>query len=730
MSTIKDVATAAGVSVSTVSNIINNKSSVNIDLYNRVTQVMKDLHYRPNILAKNLRKNQTNFLGVIFWEMDGYSGKLLENVLRRISHMGYQPIVRIVYEDSLELREALEGLISTGVKGILICSPHLDGLTLSELDSQSVPMLLLDYCLHLPGFLTMELDNAAVVEETTALLLEDGQSVGLLTGERRFACEESCWTGFASGCAKAGVDPRELPCLEAPFQRAQLFEELLSQIPQQQPSCWIVSSEYIASCLQEIVSIRGLTPSCLYVLTCDQETRPASPSVRMLGRDTVRCAREAVDLLLAQIQDPMLSDSPNTVIPTVGKSAHAAIARPKPASPRMDRPLRVLLPDAPMHRSIMLLCSDFTNRSGIEVAFTCKNMTELLREIVESCSGEKPFYDVVSFHVNWLRHLGLKGLLRSLEECMDLPKLWAEYLPSVQQVFLKREFASYGVPAEMGVQILAYRDDLFSDPAVQKNYYSTVGLELRPPRSWTEFNIIARYFTRSFNPASPTCYGTCIAGHIPTGLVEEFWPRSRTFCGKLFENRPLELTSLANVRALENLRETYLYSYPDCRTFMDSEQVNQMLTDDIAMIVTYNSYMLLNRRSREKRIRFGPTPSNMTAIDSYLLGIPMASEVSAAGAAFIQWCCSDEMARKSLLLGRMLPKQNVAHCRELEYVIQGIEGIFDHLDAAVFKEEMLGTHLDNNDLEHLFAQGLVRAVYDGEPAQEVMRDLEEQLRRR
>ena len=56
MSTIKDVAAAAGVSVSTVSNIINNKSSVNIDLYNRVMQVMKELHYRPNILERICEK--------------------------------------------------------------------------------------------------------------------------------------------------------------------------------------------------------------------------------------------------------------------------------------------------------------------------------------------------------------------------------------------------------------------------------------------------------------------------------------------------------------------------------------------------------------------------------------------------------------------------------------------------------------------------------------------------
>lgn len=66
MSAIKDVAKLAGVSVSTVSNVINNRSSVSLELYNRVQNAMKELQYRPSILARNLRKNQMKIIGVIF----------------------------------------------------------------------------------------------------------------------------------------------------------------------------------------------------------------------------------------------------------------------------------------------------------------------------------------------------------------------------------------------------------------------------------------------------------------------------------------------------------------------------------------------------------------------------------------------------------------------------------------------------------------------------------------
>ena len=105
MSTIKDVAKAAGVSVSTVSNIINNKNSVNIELYNRVMQVMKEMNYRPNILAMNLRKNNMNFVGVVFYELSGYSSKLFEGTLFQLEELGYQAIVKFVREDHFEIRD-------------------------------------------------------------------------------------------------------------------------------------------------------------------------------------------------------------------------------------------------------------------------------------------------------------------------------------------------------------------------------------------------------------------------------------------------------------------------------------------------------------------------------------------------------------------------------------------------------------------------------------------------
>ncbi|MDO4343334.1 MAG: extracellular solute-binding protein [Eubacteriales bacterium] len=668
-----------------------------------------------------------NFIGVVFHELNGYSSKLLEGVLFRLEQLGYQAIVKLVREEQLEIRDTIGQLISTGVKGVILCSPHLDEEMLQSMKNTMAPILLLDHCLHLPGFLTMEFDNTVVVREAAQLLWKQGKTVGLVTGPRRFGSEKTCWTGFTEALAQSKtVDRESVFDMELPFQREALYKTLLAEIPAREelPDCFIISNEFMADCMRETLFINGRRGHMFYVLSGQSFEQREVSDVVLLKRDAVSCARKAVDILHAQICEPMVNDSPGeTSVPQLDTSRIIPVSFLRQVE-SSQRTLRVLLPDAPMSRSIQLLKNDFINKTGINVEFFRKNMTQLRQEIIDSCGQEKPTYDVVTFHINWLSEFGRKGYLKKLDEWMDFARVSQEYFPKVQKAYFKGAYAGYGIPAEMGVQVLAYRDDIFSDPVVQKNYYSEVGLELQPPRSWTEFNIIAKYFTRRYNPASPVKYGTCIAGHIPTGLVEEFWPRSLAFRGKFFENQNPAFCTPQNIKALENLCDSYRYSYPDCRTFMDSEQVQEMLSGDIAMIVTYYSYMVLNSTGWGKRIKFSRTPSNMTVIDSYLLGIPAGVKEPWASSAFIEWCCSDDVALKSVLLGRLTPKTNVILNGEIEYFNQGIKDMFDNIETMVSRDQIFNGVIDDPLFNEMMASKLAEAVYEGVSAEKVMKELQ------
>ena len=65
MATIKDVAALSGVSVTTVSRVLNKRGYISEDTYKKVYDAMAKLNYQPNQLARSLSKQKTNFIGLL-----------------------------------------------------------------------------------------------------------------------------------------------------------------------------------------------------------------------------------------------------------------------------------------------------------------------------------------------------------------------------------------------------------------------------------------------------------------------------------------------------------------------------------------------------------------------------------------------------------------------------------------------------------------------------------------
>ena len=66
MSTIQDVAKLAGVSVATVSRVLNNSNLVSQDTKKLVEEAIKKLDYQPNLLGRNLRRSETQMILVLY----------------------------------------------------------------------------------------------------------------------------------------------------------------------------------------------------------------------------------------------------------------------------------------------------------------------------------------------------------------------------------------------------------------------------------------------------------------------------------------------------------------------------------------------------------------------------------------------------------------------------------------------------------------------------------------
>jgi len=123
MATIKDVAIRAGVSISTVSAVVNKNKHVSDGLTKRVYQAIEDLDYRPNQIARSLKQKTTKLIGVTVTEITNpFYPLMLKGVDDIALKNGYNIILCTTNDDSEREYKLLQSLIDQGVDGIMMAT--------------------------------------------------------------------------------------------------------------------------------------------------------------------------------------------------------------------------------------------------------------------------------------------------------------------------------------------------------------------------------------------------------------------------------------------------------------------------------------------------------------------------------------------------------------------------------------------------------------------------------
>ena len=119
--TLQDIARKAGVSVTTVSYIVNGKGSINAETRKRIMEIAASLNYVPNRVAKTLRGGRTNTIGVIINHMHNpFFTEVFRGVERVAGQCGYTYLVSQTHDDLEKERHQLLLLAESGVDGIIL----------------------------------------------------------------------------------------------------------------------------------------------------------------------------------------------------------------------------------------------------------------------------------------------------------------------------------------------------------------------------------------------------------------------------------------------------------------------------------------------------------------------------------------------------------------------------------------------------------------------------------
>lgn len=205
--TMEDVKNLAGVSISTVSRVINGTRKVSPEKTEAVNRAIEKLGYKPNELARSLVMKKSNTLGIILDDV-GYS--YMAQYIRGIDEISkmyrYDILLYSTFGNFDTQKNAVEFLSSKQVEGIVVISEKINNEVLYLIKEHDIPYILLDNYYSPNQFKTVSVDYKEAMEDLVNFIIDNNhKEIAYVKARGSFDISEQKETGFFEGVDKANV---------------------------------------------------------------------------------------------------------------------------------------------------------------------------------------------------------------------------------------------------------------------------------------------------------------------------------------------------------------------------------------------------------------------------------------------------------------------------------------------------------------------------------------------
>jgi len=204
--TIHDVALRAGVSKSTVSNVVRGLPAVSEATRDRVRAAIAELGYRPNVLARQLVQRRTNMLGVVVGDLaNPFFAEMAKSVERHAAARGYTAMFCNTEGDSQSELAGVETLLEHRVAGIVFLAFSGDPRTMREMLRHQVPAVFVSCGAEWGDVVSVD-DRHGGRLATTHLLEAGHRRIAYVSiPELEEVSDRMRWDGYTDALAEAGI---------------------------------------------------------------------------------------------------------------------------------------------------------------------------------------------------------------------------------------------------------------------------------------------------------------------------------------------------------------------------------------------------------------------------------------------------------------------------------------------------------------------------------------------
>ncbi|PWN67463.1 LacI family DNA-binding transcriptional regulator [Chryseobacterium oncorhynchi] len=171
---IKDIATLAGVSVATVSYVLNRKEGQRIseETRKKIFEIAETINYTPNKIAKSLKTNKTKLLGLIVADISNeFYSHMARNLEDKALKLGYTLIIGSSDENAEKFKKLIELFSQQQVDGMIVAPVSGSEKILESLINIKYPIVTIDRYLKGVAIPGITIDNQEIAERTTNLLI-------------------------------------------------------------------------------------------------------------------------------------------------------------------------------------------------------------------------------------------------------------------------------------------------------------------------------------------------------------------------------------------------------------------------------------------------------------------------------------------------------------------------------------------------------------------------------
>ncbi|MET0339344.1 MAG: LacI family DNA-binding transcriptional regulator [Caulobacter sp.] len=306
--TITDVADQSGVSLRTVSRVINGSSKVNADTRRKVEAVIESLGFRPSARARALATGRSFLIGLIH---DDPNALVLDPVQRGLSEVcgarGFEVVVHPCSYGSDSLLDNVRGFINRSrVDGVVVLPPLAELKRLHQIIAEtntpsvgiaSVPIVGAD--------MLVSMERQAAQQLTRRLIALGHNKIAFISGPSRFVSAQQRREGFLDALTEAGLAPAVMCEGDYSFESGLACGEAILDRTDRATAVF-ASNDFMAAGVLKAMAARGLTsPGDLSVAGFDDSSiaRMISPALTTINRPMRAMAETAAYRLLARIDD-------------------------------------------------------------------------------------------------------------------------------------------------------------------------------------------------------------------------------------------------------------------------------------------------------------------------------------------------------------------------------------------------------------------------------------------